>query len=54
MQVKNPKFEISAVSKKQYPKGDLPEIRLIEQNSYMILYIEMEDSVWKENYLRLK
>ena len=26
MIVRNPKFEISAVSKKQYPKGDLPEI----------------------------
>lgn len=28
MIVKNPKFEISAVSKKQYPKGDIPEIVL--------------------------
>ena len=28
MLVKNPKFEISAVSPKQYPKGNLPEIVL--------------------------
>ena len=28
MIVKNPKFEISAVSKKQYPKGDKKEIVL--------------------------
>ncbi len=28
MIVKNPKFEISAVSKKQYPNKDLPEIVL--------------------------
>ncbi len=28
MIVKNPKFEISAVSKKQYPDNDLPEIVL--------------------------
>ena len=26
MLVKNPKFEISAVSPKQYPKNNLPEI----------------------------
>ena len=31
MQVKNPKFEISAVSKKQYPKGNLPEIVLVRE-----------------------
>ena len=28
MRVKNPKFEISAVSKKQYPNNNLPEIVL--------------------------
>ncbi len=28
MIVKNPKFEISAVSKKQYPNNNLPEIVL--------------------------
>lgn len=28
MQIKNPKFEISAVSPKQYPQGDLPEVVL--------------------------
>ncbi len=28
MIVKNPKFEISAVTKKQYPAGNLPEIVL--------------------------
>lgn len=28
MIVKNPKFEISAVSKKQYPNKNLPEIVL--------------------------
>ena len=29
MQVKNPKFEISAVSPKEYPNGNLPEIVLV-------------------------
>ena len=33
MQIKNPKFEISAVSKKQYPKGDLPEIVLVGKSN---------------------
>ena len=28
MIINNPKFEISAVSKKQYPKGNLPEIEI--------------------------
>jgi len=28
MLIKNPKFEISAVSKKQYPSNNLPEIVL--------------------------
>jgi len=27
--IKNPKFEISAVSLKQYPSGNLPEIVLV-------------------------
>ena len=27
--IKNPKFEISAVSPKQYPKNNLPEIVLV-------------------------
>lgn len=29
MIVKNPKFEISAVSEKQYPHSELPEIVLV-------------------------
>ena len=33
MIVKNPKFEISAVSKKQYPKGDLPEVVLVGKSN---------------------
>lgn len=33
MIVKNPKFEISAVSEKQYPKGDLPEIVLVGKSN---------------------
>lgn len=33
MQVKNPRFEISAVSKKQYPKGDMPEIILVGKSN---------------------
>lgn len=33
MQVKNPKFEISAVSKKQYPKGNRPEIVLVGKSN---------------------
>lgn len=33
MIVKNPRFEISAVSKKQYPKGDMPEIVLVGKSN---------------------
>ena len=33
MLIKNPKFEISAVSKKQYPKGSLPEIVLVGKSN---------------------
>ena len=33
MIVKNAKFEISAVSKKQYPSGDLPEIVLVGKSN---------------------
>lgn len=33
MIVKNPKFEISAVSEKQYPKGDVPEIVLVGKSN---------------------
>ncbi len=33
MIVKNPKFEISAVGPKQYPKGDLPEIVLVGKSN---------------------
>ena len=33
MLIKNPKFEISAVSKKQYPKGDKPEIVLVGKSN---------------------
>lgn len=33
MIVKNPKFEISAVSEKQYPKGELPEIVLVGKSN---------------------
>ena len=33
MIVKNPKFEISAVSEKQYPKGSLPEIVLVGKSN---------------------
>ena len=33
MQVKNPKFEISAVNKKQYPKGNLPEVVLVGKSN---------------------
>ncbi len=33
MIVKNPKFEISAVSKKQYPNSDLPEIVLVGKSN---------------------
>lgn len=31
MIINNPKFEISAVSEKQYPKGDKPEIVLVRK-----------------------
>ena len=33
MIIKNPKFEISAVSEKQYPKGDIPEIVLVGKSN---------------------
>ena len=33
MIVKNPKFEISAVSPKQYPLGNLPEIVLVGKSN---------------------
>jgi len=33
MQVKNPKFEISAVSEKQYPSNNLPEIVLVGKSN---------------------
>ena len=33
MLIKNPRFEISAVSKKQYPKGNLPEIVLVGKSN---------------------
>ncbi len=33
MLIKNPRFEISAVSPKQYPKGDLPEIILVGKSN---------------------
>ena len=33
MLVKNPKFEISAVSPKQYPKNGLPEIVLVGKSN---------------------
>lgn len=33
MLVKNPKFEISAVSEKQYPKNDIPEIVLVGKSN---------------------
>lgn len=33
MIVKNPKFEISATSPKQYPKNDLPEIVLVGKSN---------------------
>ena len=33
MLVKNPKFEISAVSQKQYPKNNLPEIVLVGKSN---------------------
>ena len=33
MIVKNPRFEISAVSKKQYPKGSIPEIVLVGKSN---------------------
>mgnify|MGYP003316278084 CR=1 FL=1 len=33
MLIKNPKFEISAVSPKQYPNGDLPEIVLVGKSN---------------------
>ena len=34
MLVKNPKFEISAVSPKQYPTNDLPQIVLVGKSNY--------------------
>ena len=33
MIVKNPKFEISAVSPKQYPKNNLPQIVLVGKSN---------------------
>ena len=33
MIIKNPKFEISAVSEKQYPKNDIPEIVLVGKSN---------------------
>lgn len=33
MIIKNPRFEISAVSKKQYPQNDLPEIVLVGKSN---------------------
>lgn len=33
MQIKNPKFEISAVHPKQYPSGNLPEIVLVGRSN---------------------
>ena len=33
MKVNNPKFEISAVSSKQYPKGKLPEVVLVGKSN---------------------
>jgi len=33
MNVKNPRFEISAVSQKQYPKNDLPQIVLVGKSN---------------------
>ncbi len=33
MQIKNPKFEISAVSPNQYPKSNLPEIVLVGKSN---------------------
>ena len=33
MNFKNPKFEISAVSEKQYPKNDIPEIVLVGKSN---------------------
>ena len=33
MIIKNPKFEISATNKKQYPKGDLPEVVLVGKSN---------------------
>lgn len=33
MIIKNPKFEISAVNKKQYPNNNLPEIVLVGKSN---------------------
>ena len=33
MKIKNPKFEVSAVGPKQYPKGSLPEIVLVGKSN---------------------
>ena len=35
MIVKNPKFEVSAVSAKQYPTNGLPEIVLVGKSSFV-------------------
>ena len=33
MNIKNPKFEISAVSPKQYPSNDLPQVVLVGKSN---------------------
>ena len=35
MKLENSKFEISAVSEKQYPKGNLPEVVLVGKSSFI-------------------
>ena len=39
MIVKNPKFEISAVSKKQYPQKGLPEVVLAGKSNVREIFI---------------
>ena len=39
MIIKNPKFEISAVSKKQYPTKNLPEIVLAGKSNVRKIFI---------------
>ncbi len=44
MIVKNPRFEVSAVSPKQYPKGGLPEIVLAgKSNVRKIIFCKYSD-----------